>query len=139
MTTELTPHHRPNTGGSDKSFGLTIAIAAVIFALFPLIHHGTVRVYLLVLAAPFALLAFFSPKTLAPLNAIWMKLGDLLSRIVSPIALGIVFFGVFTPTGFLMRLMGKDPLRLKLDRDVKTYWINREDDPNSSSSFNNQF
>ena len=53
------------------------------------------------------------------------KIGLLLHKIVSPIVLGIMFFLVVTPLGFVMRALGKDLLRLKLERDAKTYWIHR--------------
>ena len=64
-------------------------------------------------------------KVLLPLNKLWMKFGILLGMIISPIIMGIIFFGIFTPIAFLMRLSGRDELRLRFKKK-KTYWIDRK-------------
>ena len=66
-------------------------------------------------------------KLLTPLNRLWFKFGMFLGAIVAPVVMGIIFFLVVTPTGFLMRIMGKDLLRRKYDKSNKSYWINREE------------
>ena len=72
-----------------------------------------------------------------PLNKLWMRFGLLLGMIVSPIVLGVVFFVVFTPIAFVMRLSGRDQLRLKF-RERQSYWIKR-DASVLADSFKNQF
>ena len=71
---------------------------------------------------------------LTPLNLLWFKFGMLLGRIVSPIIMGLVFFGVVTPTGLIMKLFKKDLLRLKRN-EKKSYWIERK----TKSEMKNQF
>lgn len=83
-------------------------------------------------------LAHFSPDTLAPFNKAWFLLGQLLGKVVSPIVLGIIFFGILTPVGFVGRLMGRDPLRLKRGA-AATYWVDREMPSPDAASFKNQF
>ena len=68
-------------------------------------------------------------SVLRPLNIVWMKLGLLLHRIVNPIVMGLLFFGTIWPTGFIMRLRGRDLLRLKREPASDTYWIAREPGP----------
>ena len=68
-------------------------------------------------------LALAAPRLLAPFNWVWTKFGLLLHRIISPIFLTILFYGCIAPIGFLMRLSGKDPLRLKYEPDAESYWI----------------
>jgi hypothetical protein len=63
---------------------------------------------------------------LSPLNRLWLRLGLLLQRITNPIVLGILFFGTVLPIGLLMRLAGKNPLRLGFDRDARSYWTPRQ-------------
>ena len=87
----------------------------------------------------FLLLAALVPGVLAPANRLWTKFGLLLHHIVSPIALGILFFLVVTPTGLLMRLFGKDPLRLRFDPDADSYWIKRDPPGPAADSLKNQF
>ena len=60
------------------------------------------------------------------LNRLWMRLGLLLGRVVSPVAIGVVYYVSVVPTGLLMRALGKDPLRLKFDREAVSYWIKRD-------------
>src|SRR5689334_15620145 len=83
--------------------------------------------------------AVATPTFLAPLNRIWKRIGVLLSRIVSPIALGVLFFGVLVPTGLLMRLFGRDPMRLRFDRNASTYWIDRKPTGPAPDSMKRQF
>ena len=79
------------------------------------------------------------PRWLAPLNRLWLKFGELLHRITSPIILGIMFFGVITPVGWLMRRTGKDLLRMKFDREAPSYWIKREPPGPDKTSLKRQF
>ena len=74
---------------------------------------------------------------LLPLNKLWMRFGLLLGMIVSPIVLGIIFFGLFTPIALLMRLSGRDELRLKF-KSITSHWISRSE-PIQANSFKNQF
>ena len=82
---------------------------------------------------------FFAVESLALLNQWWTKFGALLHQIVSPIALGILFFLVITPIALLMRILGKDSLRMRLDPEAKTYWIKRDPPGPDADSLKNQF
>jgi Saxitoxin biosynthesis operon protein SxtJ len=126
-------------GSSDRSFGVVFAVVFLIVALLPLLHSGAVRWWSVGVSAAFAVVAFTVPSILAVPNRLWMKFGLLLAKIVSPIALGILFYLVFTPIGLLMRLSGKDPMRLKADPNAKSYWIDREPPGPPPQSMTNQF
>jgi predicted membrane metal-binding protein len=126
-------------GSSDRSFGFVFAAVFALIALWPLMSRAGIRWWPAILAVLFLLLALFLPAVLAPLNTVWTRLGVLLGKIVSPIALGVVFFLVITPLGLLMRLAGKDPLRLKFARTDASYWIRREPPGPKPDSLTNQF
>jgi hypothetical protein len=130
---------RPTEGSSDYSFGLVFSVFFAIIALHPLIGGGAIRWWALITAGVFLALALIAPVMLAPANRLWMKLGMLLQYIVSPVALGIVFCVAVLPVGLLMRLFGKDPLCLKIDRSAVSYWIAREPPGPAPDSLNNQF
>ena len=124
----LTPRDAP-TGSSDRSFGLVFAVFFTAVGCWPLLFGNAPRFWALALAAVFLGLALLRPRLLAPLNALWTRLGLLLHRVVNPIVLGLLFFAVMTPAGLLRRWLHPDPLRLAFDRKAATYWIQREPGP----------
>ena len=120
---------------SNRSFGIVFFTVFLIISLYPLINHGDVRIWSLVISLIFLILGFINSRALTPLNKLWFKFGILLGRFVSPIVMGLVFFLVVTPTGMIMRLFKKDLLKLKKN-NLNTYWINRT---NYKSDMKNQF
>jgi hypothetical protein len=126
-------------GSSNRTFGIVFAVVFTIIGLLPLVLGGGVRLWALAVAAAFLGVALIAPAVLAPLNRLWLKFGMLLHRVVNPIVLGIMFFAVITPIGLLMRLFGKDPLRLKFDGAVQSYWIPRDPPGPAPESLKDQF
>ena len=66
-----------------------------------------------------------------------MRFGLLIGMFISPIVLGIIFFGLFTPYGLVMKIIGRDELHLKTSKD-RSYWIPRSQF-SSKINFNKQF
>ncbi len=85
----------------------------------------------------FLIVTLVKNDALLPLNMLWMRFGLLLNMIVSPIVLGVIFFGLFTPIAIIMRLSGRDELRLKFSQKT-SHWLTRSE-PINSESFNQQF
>lgn len=112
-------------GPSDRNFGVVFTIFFLLVGIAPLRKHHPVRLWALVLAAVFLAVVALSPALLRPLNKAWMQLGHLLGKVMTPIVTGLLFFLIFAPAGFLMRRLGKDPLRLSFDKGAKSYWIER--------------
>jgi hypothetical protein len=108
---------------TNKSFGIIFFIFFLIISFWPLLNDEEIRVWALIMSLIFLILAILKPYLLTPLNRIWIRFGFVLGGIVSPIIMGIVFFTIVTPTGFLMRIFSKDYLNLKKNSN-KTYWIN---------------
>lgn len=125
--------------GSERNFGLVFCAFCAIVAAFQVWAGTGKNWYWFSAAAVFALLAFFLPLALRPLNLIWFKFGILLHHVISPIILGLMFFLVFTPIGLFMRIAGKRPLNLEFDRKATSYWIARNPPGPSADSFPNQF
>jgi len=126
-------------GSSNRSFGMVFAAFFGLVGLLPLILGRAPRIWAFGLSGIFLLAALLFPSLLAPLNRLWMRFGLLLHRVVSPIALGIMFFLVITPMGWLMRAMGKDLLRLHLDPAASSYWIERNPPGPAPETFKDQF
>jgi hypothetical protein len=112
-------------GPRDRAFGLTFAVVFVLIGVVPLLRGRPVRWWSLATAAVFLGVALLAPRLLAPLNRVWFNLGLLLHRVTNPILMGVVFVTTVTPLAFVLRALGKDPLRLRLDPSASTYWIER--------------
>ena len=124
---------------SDRALGLVFAAVFAIIALWPLWSSGAVREWALIVGAAIAVVALAIPRALRPLNRAWHGLGLALHRVVSPLVMGLLFFLTVTPTGLLMRLFGKDPLRLRLDPEAKSYWIERRPPGPAPETMRQQF
>jgi hypothetical protein len=109
---------------TNRSFGIVFFIFFLIVALYPLIKGSELRLWSIIISIIFLILGILNSRILTPLNKLWFKLGLLLGKIVSPIIMGIIFFLVLTPIGLIMRLLGKDLLNLKYNRN-KSYWIKK--------------
>ena len=116
---------------SNRSFGLVFFVLFLIVALWPLKYEEDIRLWSLVISIIFFILGVINSKLLTPLNKLWFKFGILLGSIVSPIIMGIVYFAVVTPTGVLMRLLGKDLLKTSKIKNTSTYWIKRDKQKNT--------
>jgi len=105
-------------------FGITFSVVFLIIALWPLLDGLNFRTWSLITSVAFVMISVTFPNIFTYLNLWWIKLGYFLGKIISPIVMGIVFFLIVTPIGLLLRLFGKDILRLK--RNKNSYWINRD-------------
>jgi len=124
---------------TDRAFGLTIAGVCLLFALWPLLRGGPTRNWPLAACAAFLLAALVSPRLLGPLHSLWARLGMVLHRIVNPVVMGLVFFLAVTPTGWILRLLKKDLLRLRFEPDLPTYWNSRQPPGPPPETMINQF
>ena len=123
---------------SNRKFGCFFTFVFAVVAAYFYYSANVSWAYVFIAAAlMFLLVTLVKSDALFPLNKAWMRFGLLLGMIVSPIVLGIIFFGLFTPISILMRLGGRDELRLKFYPKT-SHWISRSE-PIRSGSFKNQF
>ena len=121
--------------GSNRSFGIVFFIVFLIISIYPLLNNETIRIWSLVISIIFLVLGLLNSKLLNPFNKIWFKFGLLLGKIISPFVMGVIFFCVVTPIGLLMKLLKKDLLNLKFNKN-NSYWINKT---GPKSKMKNQF
>lgn len=126
-------------GSSDKGFGLVFAGFFGIVTAISLWRSGTTWHWALPVAVVFLVVSYTVPSILAPLNRLWMKFGLLLYKVMNPLVLGLLFFVTIMPIGLVMRAFGKDFLRLRLDRNARSYWIERTPPGPPPQSMKNQF
>jgi len=123
---------------SNRKFGCFFTFVFAVVAAYFYYSANVSWAYVFIAAAlMFLLVTLVKSDALFPLNKAWMRFGLLLGMIVSPIVLGIVFFGLFTPIALLMRLSGRDELRLKFTKKA-SHWVSRLE-PFKSESFKRQF
>ena len=127
------------TMGSERSFGIVFAVVFALVGGWQLWAGRGWGYWVLGASGCFLALAYLAPRLLAPFNRLWFRLGLLLHRIINPIVLGILFYGVVMPTGALMRLFGKRPLNLAFDASAPSYWIRRAGPAHPADSFTKQF
>ena len=124
---------------SDRKFGFFFTTVFLIssiyfyFENFYLIFKFTSALTLL-----FLILTLIKSKILNYLNMIWMRLGYFLGKIISPIVLGAIFFGIFTPVSLLMKVFKRDELRIKLKKK-ETFWKNKDSSEKEGIVFKQQF
>ena len=121
--------------GSNRSFGIVFFVVFILIGFYPLLKDGNLNIILILIGLIFLILGILNSRILTPLNKIWFKFGIFLGQIISPIVMGIIFFLVVTPIAFIMRVLGKDVLKLKKKTD-NSYWIKKTD---LKSKMKNQF
>ena len=120
---------------SNRSFGVVFFIVFLLIALYPVINHEEIRAWSLLVSLIFLVLGLINSKFLNPLNKLWFKFGLFLGKIITPIIMGIIFFLVVTPIGLIMKVLRKDLLNLRYNKN-KTYWIEKS---GPKSKMKNQF
>ena len=121
--------------GSNKSFGIVFSIVFLVIAFWPMLNGNEINYWSLAISIVFLILGLINSKILTPLNTIWCKIGILLGNVVGPIVMGIIFFLIATPTSIIMKLLGKDLLKLKKNNN-DSYWIEKN---NQKSKMKNQY
>ena len=111
---------------SNRKFGFFFTAVFLIASFYSYYINSELIFYTLsTIGGIFLIVTIINADALLPLNKLWMKFGILLGMIISPIIMGIIFFGIFTPIAILMRLTGRDELRLRFIRK-KSHWIHRK-------------
>jgi hypothetical protein len=128
-----------NEAPSNRSFGWVFTAFFTLIGAHSLWRGGVAYPWEFGLAAVTAVVTIARPEWLAPPNRLWMKFGELMHRVVSPVVLGVIFYGVFTPIGFVMRMAGRDTMKRKFKAAAPTYWIERDPPGPPAESFRDQF
>lgn len=115
--------------GSERSFAFVFAAFFLIVAVWPLLHGGSPRIWALAVAVLLAAVGWFVPRLLRPFNVAWFHLGIWIGKFTTPILMVLVFALAVVPTGMLLSLFGKDPMRRRIDRAAGSYWLKREQQP----------
>jgi hypothetical protein len=114
-----------------RSFGFLIGGIFALLGSLPLLFGREARLWAIIPAGALLLLGFLLPRSLGPVYRGWMKVGHILGWINTRIILSAIFYGMFVPMGFVMRLAGRDPMRRRYDPDADSYRIPSSPRPGS--------
>ncbi len=124
---------------TNRKFGFFFSFVFFVLSLYVFFKiHNLIAYFLIIISISFFILAKFNPDKLFPLNRLWMKLGFVLGIVVTPIVMGIIYFGLFVPIGLILRIIGRDELRIK-NKKKNSFWRKRSGQNNFKMSFKNQF
>jgi len=122
-----------------KQFGLTLTIALTVIRIIIMLKHGYVNQWLLYIAIGLFSISLILPKTLKPIYKVWMKVTTTISKVISFVILGLFFYLIITPIGLFMKIIRRDPLQRRFDRNTDAYWINRDAKLNDPKRIERQF
>ena len=117
-------------------FGLIWTVIFLIYGLFPLFQAEKIRIWSITVAGVFLLLSLLRPCLLSSMYRIWVRSGEFIGAILSKVIMFLLYFGLFTTMALILRILRKDLLNKKLDKNTDSYWIVRETQP---ESMKNQF
>ena len=121
-----------------RRFGLTVGAAfLVLCAVLWWRDHRAAMIAMAIIGAGLILGGVAIPGRLSPVYRAWMGLAHLLSKVTTPIFMGIVYFLVLTPIGLLLRVVGRRPLSRQHATDE--YWVDRSKGIEQRGSMERQF
>jgi hypothetical protein len=122
-----------------RKFGLTLGIVFSLIGLFLFWKSKGSAPYFIVIGVGFILSGFIIPSALKYIYTIWMGFAVIMGYFMSRVILSLIFFLMFAPVGIITRLLRKDLLKEKWDKNADSYWIRREKKPYDLKSAENQY
>ncbi len=131
MSDQLLKEHRIKKNISNKKFGYQLASIFIIILLFRIVFFkvfNLIDYFLLSLGFLFLVISKYKPNYIIPVKTFWMKFAIYLSKVLNPIILFIIYLICFLPIGIYYKLVGKNNLKTKIDKNLNSYWEKPEDE-----------
>jgi hypothetical protein len=122
-----------------RKFSIGLAVLLLLITAYIFFKYNSINIALPVAAGLVLIIGLTLPKAFKPVFIIFSYFGFGMNRVVTQVILFLLFFGIFTPTGLIMRLLGKKFLSAGFDRKLPTYWISRPEDQRRDGNFGKQF
>lgn len=123
---------------SDKSFGFLMSFILLIVSIYFFYVNSNYFVFSLGLMVIAFSISLTIPKLFYPFNFLWFRIGIFLGRVINPLILGVMYFVFITPLAIILRLFGRDELRLRNEKN-SSKWIVRVEQKIDPQSFKNQY
>jgi len=122
--------------GSEKNFGIVMSIFLFLLGAYNLFFYNNFIFLFFFFSLCMLLISFFLPNFLKLPNFLWFKLGLFLGKLVTPIMMLIIFYLSIVPISIIMKILKKDLIGIKINKNTKSYWIKRD---KNLSSIKDQF
>jgi hypothetical protein len=122
-----------------RKFGFTIGIFLAIVAGFLLWKEKPAAEIFAYIAGTFLVAGLLAPPVLKPIYLGWMSFAVVMGFFMTKVILILLFSLAFVPVGIVIRVLGKDPLKQKIDKQAASYWEKRERKPFEPASAENQY
>ena len=122
-----------------RKFALTMGIAFLVITMLIFLRHRHSVVPTFLISVLFFICAFTYPAILRPLYVFWMKLAFVLSWVNTRLVLTVIFYLIFAPVGIFMRILARDPLEWRIDKNSASYWKKKEVGEFNPSNYTRQF
>jgi hypothetical protein len=126
-------------GSSNRGFGMVLVCALALIGGYSAWIGSGRWPYWTVGSVALATVTWLAPGVLAPLNSLWTRLALLLARLMTPLVMAVLYFASVLPTGLILRMLAKDPLRLRWEKDADSYWLARNPPGPAPQSLKKQF
>lgn len=123
-----------------RKFAFVMGVPLALIGGFLLWRQKDYYRYFFAASALFVLAGLLVPVVLKPLHKVWMTFSIIMGWLMTRVILCILFFVILTPTALLLRLLGKDLLNMKFDRNSsQSYWLARSADQSQKPDYTKQF
>ena len=109
---------------SNRSFGILFFIVFFTIGLWPLTKSENINYILISISIIFLILGILNSNFLTPFKNIWIKLGEILGKVIAPIVMALIYFIILTPVSLVVRIF--DLLGLKISKNKNSYWVKRK-------------
>ena len=124
---------------SNKKFGIFLICIFLLVLFFLNNNLSNLLIYFFIfLIISLSIILVTKESLLLPLNKLWMTIGIILGKLISPIIIGAIFFLILSPLAILFKIIGRDELNLKKNK-FQTNWKLTKDTKNYKKFFRNQF
>lgn len=121
-----------------RNFGFFIGSILIVFALYKINRYESATSFLIIcFGLLFVLMGFLCPRMMLQLRKGWIAIGRIMHKFMLPVIMGILFMFIFTPVAIILKIIGRDPLKLKFQKSDVTYWIIK--DKMNSENMKEQF
>ena len=112
--------------GSNRNFGIVFSFVFLLIGFWPIFSQADLNLFFILLGVLFIIITLFMPSLFKIPNFLWFKFGILLGNIISPIIMLLIYVLTFVPTKIYFIITNKDPMKIKYDKEVDTYWVDRK-------------